>query len=155
MKQINNAAVEAAQRVISGKDGALFDGRGRLLATMESFQTKMSFNNSKIQPIGQNKEYEINTSHNVSLNFTEIVVQDDKFVDDVLTYQEKGTIPDWSFQGVIQRRGGGEQRYVYSHVIPSGDIDLQNVTGGDVIKRAWSCFVNGKVRRQGKLSVEY
>ena len=30
----------------------------------------------------------------------------------------------------------------YRQCVPSGTIDLQNLSVGDIIKRAWSLFVN-------------
>ena len=48
-------------------------------------------------------------------------------------------------------RNGSEERLVYNDCVPSGNIDLQNVTVGDLIKRQWSLFVNGAVNQQGKL----
>lgn len=53
--------------------------------------------------------------------------------------------------GVIKGRNGSEERLVYNDCVPSGNIDLQNVTVGDLIKRQWSLFVNGAVNQQGKL----
>jgi hypothetical protein len=35
---------------------------------------------------------------------------------------------------------------VYRDVVPSGTIDLQNLSVGDVIKRAWSLYVNRPAR---------
>lgn len=35
--------------------------------------------------------------------------------------------------------------------VPSGNIDLQNVSVGSIVKRQWSLFVNGAVKQQGKL----
>jgi len=60
-------------------------------------------------------------------------------------------MPEWSFQGVVQGRNGSEQRMVYRDVVPSGTIDLQNLSVGDVIKRAWSLFVNSPPELQSLL----
>ena len=55
---------------------------------------------------------------------------------------KEGTMPSWNFQGLMKGRNGSEQRMNYRSCVPSGTIDLQNVTVGDILKRAWSFFVN-------------
>ena len=62
----------------------------------------------------------------------------------VMASMKSGTTPQVVFQGVLQGLNGSEERVVYRECIPSGDIDLQNVANGDVIKRNWDIFVNGK-----------
>lgn len=151
---LNTAAVKNARKVRSGKDGGLFNNSGKLLASMEKFQSQMSVTNAKFQPLGSNQEYETNTGYNITLNFSEIVVEDNEYITDLLNFQNTGVLPEWQFQGVIHGTNGSEERYVYPQVIPSGTIDLQNVSSGDVIKRAWSLFVNGKVKQQGKLTTK-
>ena len=151
---LNTAAVENSRHVRSGKDGGLFNAKGKLLASMESFQSQMNVNNQKYQPLGSNQEFESNIGYGVTLNFTEIVVEDNEFINDLLAFQNTGIIPDWTFQGVIKSlTGKSEERLVYPRCIPSGNIDLQNVSAGDILKRAWSLYCNGKVAQQGKLKM--
>ena len=38
--------------------------------------------------------------------------------------------------------------------VPSGQVDIQNVSTGDVIKRNWNFFVNRAPRLQSLLSVD-
>lgn len=147
---LNTAAAANSQKVRSGKDGALYNDKGTLLASMENFQTQMSVNNTKYQPCGTNQEFEVNTSYGVTLTFSEIVVEDNDFITDLLDFQTTGELPNWSFTGKIQGMKS-TQKYVYPNCVPSGTIDLQNVQSGDVIKRSWSMYVNGKVKRQGTL----
>ena len=150
---LNTAAVEDSRYVRSGKDGGLFNGDGVLLASMETFQAQMNVNNQKYQPLGSNQEFESNIGYGVTLNFTEIVVEDNQFINELLEFQNTGIIPDWTFQGVIKSLyGGSEERLVYPRCIPSGNIDLQNVSAGDILKRAWSLYCNGKVAQQGRLA---
>lgn len=47
-----------------------------------------------------------------------------------------------------------EERVVYKECIPSGQIDIQNVTVGDVIKRNWNFFVNRPPKLQSLLGVD-
>ena len=149
---LNTAAAENSRYVRSGKDGGLYNGNGKLLCSMESFQAQMAVTNTKYQPLGSNQEFEVNTGYGVTLTFSEIVVEDNEYISDLLAYQNTGVIPDWTFQGMLKGFGGNsEERMVYPRCIPSGNIDLQNVSAGDVIKRAWSLYCNGKVKQQGKL----
>ena len=62
-------------------------------------------------------------------------------------------MPVWNFQGVLTGRNGSEERVTYREVVPSGSIDIQNITTGDVIKRSWSFFVNRPPKLQSKLTV--
>lgn len=125
--------------------------KGKLLATMEVYQAQVNVTNTKFQPLGDPQEHEIFTSYGQTLTFTEIVVEDGEFITDLLAGMKSGEMPSWNFQGVIKGRNGSEERLVYNDCVPSGNIDLQNVTVGDLIKRQWSLFVNGAVNQQGKL----
>ena len=46
-----------------------------------------------------------------------------------------------------------EERMVYRECIPSGQVDLQNITVGDVIKRAWNFAVNRPPKLQNLLAL--
>lgn len=48
---------------------------------------------------------------------------------------------------------GSEERVVYRDCLPSGQVDLQNIAVGDVIKRAWNFFVNRPPKLQSLLSI--
>ena len=130
---INTQAVANAKKVLTGKNGALYNAKGKLLATMETYQAQVNVTNTKFQPLGDPQEHEIFTSYGQTLTCTEIVVEDGEFITDLLAGMKSG------------------ERLVYNDCVPSGNIDLQNVTVGDLIKRQWSLFVNGAVNQQGKL----
>jgi len=53
---------------------------------------------------------------------------------------------------VVKGRNGSEQRMIYRQCVPSGTIDLQNLSVGDTIKRAWSLFVNDPPELQSLLT---
>ena len=78
----------------------------------------------------------------MTLTFTEVVVTDERFISELFDGMVSGNMPSWNFQGVVKGRNGSEQRMNYRQCVPSGAIDLQNVTVGDLLKRAWSMFVN-------------
>lgn len=138
----NNRGPVDVRKVLSGKDGALFAEDGTLLATVETFQTKVSVTNAKYQPLGDAQEHEVFTGYNVTLTFTETVISDERFIQELFDGMASGFMPDWNFQGSIRGLDGTYQRMNYRQCVPSGDIDLQNLSIGDTLKRAWSLFVN-------------
>ena len=83
-----------------------------------------------------------------------MVVEDDAFIIELTEAMETQIMPVWDFQGVLLGRNGSEERYVYRECIPSGQIDLQNITTGDVIKRAWNFAVNRPPKLQSLLSID-
>lgn len=151
MSIINTKAAADARKARTGKDGALFNSKGKLLASTETFQSQMAVANQKYHPLGTPKEYEVFDSYGLTLNFTELVVEDGEFITDLLKMQTTGKIPEWNFQGVLKGSNGSQQRYIYNNCVPSGNIDLQNIAVGSIVKRQWSLFVNGDVKPQGKL----
>ena len=151
MSIINTQATADARKVRTGKDGALYNGKGKLLATIETFQAQMAVSNQKYHPLGALREQEVLDSIGTTLTFTECVVEDSGFISDLLKMQSTGVQPDWKFQGVLKGSNGSEERFIYPNCVPSGNIDLQNIAIGSIVKRQWSLFVNGEVKPQGKL----
>ena len=151
---INERAGSDARHARTGKDGAFYDGDGNLLATVESFTSKSSWNNSKYSVLGDAQEHETANTFSVTLTFTQVVIEDDQFIVDLLNAMENQTMPNWVFQGTLQGRNGTEERMVYKECIPSGDIDLQNIAVGDVIKRAWNMFCNAVPKLQNQLTID-
>ena len=141
-----------ARRVFTGKDGLLFDESGRLLATVETYQVQTNITNAKYQPLGDAQEHEVFQGYSVTLNFTEVVIEDNVFIQDVFNMMSSGQGVRWTFQGVIKGRNGSEERMIFRDCVPSGNIDLQNVSVGDLIKRQWSLFVNRPPELQNLLS---
>ncbi len=130
---LNNQAATVSRNLLTGKDGALFNGDGKLLASVEEFTAKLNVKNSNFNPIGDPQEHEGLASYSITLTFTEAVVEDESFTNDIFEFLASGISPKWNFQGVIRHpRTGKEQRVVYRDCIPSGDI----------IKRSISMFVN-------------
>lgn len=150
---INNRAASDARHARTGKDGALYDGDGNLLASMETFTSKATFNNVKYNPLGDPQEHETNNSYGITLTFTEIVVEDIALFKELIDAMNSGETPVWVFSGVLYGRNESEERVVYRECIPSGEIDLQNIATGDVIKRIWNVFVNGKPELQKMLTI--
>lgn len=130
------------RKVLTGKDGALYNDAGVMLATVESFQAQVNVTNAKYQPLGDAQEHEAFQAYSVTLTFSQIVIEDDAFIVEFMNALKEGTMPSWNFQGLMKGRNGSEQRMNYRSCVPSGTIDLQNVTVGDILKRAWSFSVN-------------
>jgi len=150
---INSRAAEDSRYALTGKDGAIYDENGVMLATVETFTANVSVSNAKYNALGDPQEHETFASYGVTLTMSQIVVEDDAFIQQFVTGMQKGTMPRWNFQGVLQGRNGSEERMVYRDCIPSGQVDLQNVTSGDVIKRSWNFFVNKPPELQKMLSI--
>lgn len=139
---LNARGATDTRKVLTGKDGALYNDSGTMLATVESFQAQVNVTNAKYQPLGDMQEHEAAQSYAVTLTFSQIVIEDDDFITEFMDALKEGTMPNWNFQGLVKGRNGSEQRMNYRSCIPSGTIDLQNLTVGDIIKRAWSFTVN-------------
>lgn len=150
---INQQAAGDARHARTGKDGALYDSKGVLLATVENFTSQVNFNNASYSVLGNAQELETANTFKVTLTFSQVVVQDDKFFTEMIQALAEQTMPVWDFQGVLKGRNGSEQRVVYRECIPSGTIDIQNLSVGDVIKRAWSFNVNQPPALQSLLSI--
>ena len=149
----NNQAINDVRKVLSGKDGALFNDSGKMLASMETFQAQVNVNTTAYQPLGDAQEHKVFTGYGVTLVFTETVIEDSTFITDLMAGLKNGQMPQWNFQGVIKGRDGTEERMIYRSCIPDGTIDLQNVAVGDLIKRAWSLTVNEPPELQSKLGI--
>ncbi len=148
----NNRGPIDTRKTLTGKDGALFNDEGVMLATIETFQTQVNITTAKYQPLGDAQEHEVFQSYAVTLTFTEIVIEDERFIQELFEGMKTGIMPAWNFQGVVKGRNNSEQRMIYRQCVPSGAIDLQNLSVGDIIKRAWSLFVNDPPELQSLLT---
>lgn len=139
---INVRAAGDSRHARTGKDGAFYSKDGVLLATVEQFVSHVNFNNSKYSVIGDAQEHETANTYSVNLTMTQVVVEDDEFIVELMKALRTQIMPVWDFQGALLGRNGSEQRVIYRDCIPSGQVDIQNVSVGDVIKRNWNFFVN-------------
>lgn len=148
----NSSAGRDARYARTGKDGIFYNKDGVKLASVESFNSNISFNNAKYTVLGDPQEHETAASYSVSLTMTQIVIEDDAFIIELLEALKQGEMPVWDFQGSLVGRNGSEERVVYRDCICSGQVDLQNVAVGDVIKRSWNFFVNTPPAMQNMLT---
>ena len=151
---INTRAAGDSRFARTGKDGAFYNSDGVLLATVESFTSNVNYNNASYSVLGNAQELETANTFKVTLTMSQIVVEDDAFIQELTKAMESQIMPVWNFQGTLKGRNDSEERMVYRDCIPSGQIDLQNVTTGDVIKRAWNFAVNRPPKLQSLLTID-
>ena len=146
MDGLNDQSLLDVRKLITGKDGRLFvttkKGTNLFLAEVDTFQAQLSPANTDYQPVGSALVYAVNTGYSVTLTLTEAVVRDDVMLTELITDLQNGYFPAFDFQGKMRRRDGQAERVVYRNCVPDGAIDLQNLTPGEIIKRAWSFRVN-------------
>ena len=150
----NPRAAGDARHARTGKDGAFYNKDGVMLATVESFTSNVSYNNAKYSVLGDAQEHETANTFAVNLTMSQIVVEDDTFIKELFEAMETQIMPVWDFQGSLLGRNDSEERAVYRECVPSGQVDLQNISVGDVIKRNWNFFVNRPPKLQNLLSID-
>ncbi len=139
---ISRAALDV-RKVLSGKNGRLYDDNGELMATMEDFSAQVSVTNQSFQPIGSGMEMGANTSYKVTLGFTEIVIMSSKFIVDLINGMSTGIMPVYNLRADMESPYDGSiESIVYRQCIPDGTIDIQNMKAGEIYKRAWSMLCN-------------
>lgn len=152
--RMNNRGPADVRRVFSGKDGAVFDEDGNLLATVDSWQAQINFQNATYQPLGDTQSHRHLTAYEVTLTMSECIIESSKFIRDMYETMSTGVPVWWTFQGHIQGWDGSYERVIFRDCVPDGQIDLQNLTAGDLWKRTWSLFVNAPPELQNILSYE-
>lgn len=150
----NARAASDSRHARTGKDGAFYNKDGVLLAKVEQFTSNVSFNNAKYQVLGDGQEHETANTFSVSLTMSEVVIDDDEFFIELMEALETQSMPVWDFQGSLLGRNDSEERVIYRDCIPSGQVDIQNISVGDVIKRNWNFFVNRPPRLQSLLGID-
>lgn len=157
MRNVTAAADSRYAR--TGKDGAFYDNDGNLLATVEQFSSNVTWNNAKYSVLGDAQEHETANTFSVSLTMSQVVVEDDKFISALMKSLETQVMPVWNFRGSLLGRPDAndevtEESVIYRSCIPSGQVDIQNVSVGDVIKRNWNFFVNEAPSLEKMLSIK-
>lgn len=150
----NPQAANDARHGRTGKDGVFYNGDGIMIATVEQFQAISNWNNAKYSVLGDAQEHETANTFGITLVMSQLVVEDDAFIIELFEAMETQVMPYWSFQGSLLGRNGSEERVSYYEVVPSGQIDLQNISVGDVIKRNWNFFVNRAPKLISYLTVD-
>ena len=143
MSVLNNAPIVDVRKVMSGKDGGLYDENGALLVSTESFQSSVAVNNQTYQPLGDAQEHGTMSSYKVTLQFSEIIVETSEFFKQLMEGLRTHRMPVWNFRGMVRSPyDGSEEQTVYRDCVPDGNIDIQNMQVGELYKRTWSFIVN-------------
>lgn len=150
----NERAAGDARQARTGKDGAFYNKDGVLLASVEQFSSNVNWNNAKYSVLGDAQEHETANTFSVSLTMSQIVIEDDAFIVELTEAMKTQIMPVWDFQGSLLGRNNSEERMIYRDCVPSGQVDLQNVSVGDVIKRNWNFFVNRAPDLQSLLTID-
>lgn len=150
----NSQAAGDSRHTRTGKDGAFYTLDGKLLATVETFSSNVSFNNAQYKVLGDAQEHEAPGTYKVSLSMSQVVVEDDEFISALVEALDTQVMPVWNFQGSLLGRNGTDERITYYECIPSGQVDLQNVAVDDVVKRNWNFHVNKAPQLTSLLSVD-
>ena len=150
---LNSRAYTDSRHSRAGKDAALYNEDGQLLAQVDSFQAKATFNNYKYAPLGVNREMEVNNTMGVAITISEIVVEDGYLFNQVMNAVQNGESPVVTLDGSIKGRNGSEERVTYRECIFTGDNDIQNVATGDVLKRSLSLWCNGAIEQRSELTI--
>lgn len=148
----NNRGPVDTRRLFTGKDALLLNAKGKTLATVDTFTAQVNVTNATYQPLGDAQSHEHVASYSVSLTVTQCIIEDDEFIQDMFTFFSVGQPVMWTLQGVLKGRNKSEQRMIFRDCVPSGQIDLQNFTTGDIIKRQWNLFCNRPPELQNLLS---
>ena len=96
---INERASSDARHARTGKDAGLYDEDGNLLASMESFSSKVTYNNVKYRPLGDPQEHETSDSYGIAITVTEIVIEDIDMFITLMDALKSGITPQFVFQG--------------------------------------------------------
>ena len=157
MNGLNDQSMLDVRKLISGKDGRLFvttkAGVNIFLAEVDAFQAQLSPTNADYQPVSSALIFAVNTGYTITLTLTEAVVRDDVMLQELISDLQEGYFPSFDFQGAMRRRDGQAERIVYRNCVPDGTIDLQNLTPGEIIKRAWSFRVNATLEMLEKFNM--
>lgn len=97
---INTRAAGDSRFARTGKDGAIYNADGVLLATVDSFTANVTYNNAAYSVLGNAQELETANTFKVALTMSQVVVEDDAFIQELVEAMESQTMPVWDFQGV-------------------------------------------------------
>ena len=139
-------------KILTGKDGQLWltldDNTQVFLAMVDTAQAQLNMNNTDYQPVGSSLVYSVDTGHSITLTMSEVVIRDDLIMSKLYDGLQSGSMPLFDFQCTLKRRDGSEQRQIFRKCMPEGNLDLFNLSPGEIIKRQWSFRVNSNPELQ-------
>lgn len=145
MSYMNTSA--DARKVRTGKDGCVLNANGKVLASVESFKASSSFSSQSYKPLGDFQEHAVPDSYKVTLVMSYVLIEDDQFIKDIFAMMKDGIVPNWTFQGKLQGLNNSanvlqNELVTYRSCVPDGNIDIQNLAVGDIVKREINMTVN-------------
>lgn len=156
----NPRAAQDVLRVRTGKDGALFliSQEGPILISESNeFRLSVSFQNTDWQPVGSALVFGVFTGYTVSITLTETTIRDDLLLEPILESINEsgpnGTV--YNFQTLLVGRDGKDQRINIRNCFPDGDVDLINLTPGEIVQHPWTFRANAQPELLEKLSIDY
>jgi len=146
MNGLNDQSILDVRQLITGKDGQVFvsskKGVNIFLAEVDDFQARLNFKNTDYQPVGSYLEFGVPTGYSISVTMTEAVIRDDVMLEEVIDDIQNGYTPTFNIVGKLRRRDNQAQRVVYRWCMPDGELDLQNLKPGEIVKRSWTFRCN-------------
>lgn len=134
------------RKVMTGHDGKLYitiAGKSQFMANVDTFQAQINFNNTDFQPVGDLMTYAIPIGVSCTISYTEAVISDELVMGPILEALAQGYVPTFDFRGTLDRKYDDQsQEITYGNCVPDGAFDIQNLTPGEVIKRAMNYRVN-------------
>lgn len=152
MSFLNQRGTQDARRILSGKDGCIFDEDGELLASVTQFTASVNINTQTYNPLGAMQTYKAPVSYEVTLTLNETVIETSKFIQDLYTMMNEGTPVYWSFQAVMRGYDGSEERVIFRDCLPQDSLDLINAQVGELWVRSWTLAVNSPPSLQNLLT---
>ena len=144
------------RKVMTGHDGKLYitiKGVSHFMANVDTFQSQLNFSNTDFQPVGDLQSYAIPTGFTCTLTYTEAVISDELVMAPILEALAEGFVPTFDFRGTLDRAYDSQSEVLtYGNCVPDGAFDIQNLTPGEVIKRATSYRVNSIPKFLSKLA---
>lgn len=153
----NNNTLNTTE-LMTGKDGRLaveFNGKNVVLAEINTFAVNMNVNTTETQPVGCIVVKRVPTGVSFDLTFTEMVVRDDLIMEPLLEAIQQGIIPNYNFQGVVEKPDGQEQRMAFNNAVPNGTFGLMSLTPGEIVQREHSFALNEVPRYISSLASTY
>lgn len=158
----NTRGPQDAEHVRTGKDGALFlvtETEAIPFSEVNEFRITMTHQNVDWHPVNDSIVYAVPAGLTFSLSFNETVVRDDIVVQKVLEgFKESGIDSKkiwFAFMTTLQGRNGSVQRIKLDKCVPDGDVDLINITPGEIVQRNWSFRVNKYPELLEQLMINY
>lgn len=135
-----------ASRTIAGHNGALYNAQdGKKLLQVDRFEARIRVENERFQPTGSFLRLARPVSGEISLTFQEMVVTDAGPLTRLLSDVQFGEIVEFAFMGEISPGPNRIERIQYNDCILDGDVSVQNVQTGQILRRPWTFHVNSKM----------